>query len=131
MPLKIENIKLAGTKFDGRAKLSPEQRQAIQILAREGYSQRRLAAMFNVSKRLIQSILSPPVRKHSKQYPTEYWTELKRKCRKKKIDLYKNGKNHLRIRHVKNITGKITTTLKEIFPVFNFYWKTPRLLVWF
>ena len=40
MPLKIENIKLAGTKFDGRAKLSPEQRQAIQILAREGYSQR-------------------------------------------------------------------------------------------
>ena len=82
MPLKIENIKLAGTKFDGRAKLSLEQRQAIQILAREGYSQRRLAAMFNVSKRLIQSILSP----------TEYWTELKRKYRKKKIDLYKNGK---------------------------------------
>ena len=36
MPLRIENIKLAGTKFDGRAKLSPEQRQAIQILAREG-----------------------------------------------------------------------------------------------
>ena len=36
MPLKIENIKLAGTKFDGRAKLSLEQRQAIQILAREG-----------------------------------------------------------------------------------------------
>lgn len=32
MPLRIENIKLAGTKFDGRAKLSPEQRQAIQIL---------------------------------------------------------------------------------------------------
>ena len=29
MPLKIENIKLAGTKFDGRAKLSLEQRQAI------------------------------------------------------------------------------------------------------
>ena len=45
MPLKIENIKLAGTKFDGRAKLSPEQRQAIQILAREGYSQRRLAML--------------------------------------------------------------------------------------
>ena len=54
MPLKIEDIKLAGTRFDGRAKLSPEQRQAIQILAREGYSQRKLAAMFNVSKRLIQ-----------------------------------------------------------------------------
>ena len=103
MPLKIENIKLAGTKFDGRAKLSPEQRQAIQILAREGYSQRRLAAMFNVSKRLIQSILSPPVRKHSKQYPTEYWTELKRKCRKKKIDLYKN------ILEIASFANRVTT----------------------
>lgn len=39
--------------------------------------------------------------------------------------------NYLRIRHLKNITGKITTTLKEIFPVFNFYWETPRILVWF
>ena len=39
--------------------------------------------------------------------------------------------NYLRIRHLKNITGKITTTLKEMFPVFNFYWKTPRMLVWF
>ena len=55
MPLKIENIKLAGTKFDGRAKLSPEQRQAIQILSREGYSQRRLAAMFNVTIYTISS----------------------------------------------------------------------------
>ena len=31
--------------------------------------------------------------------------------------------NHLRIRHVKNITGKITTTLKEIFPVYNIHKK--------
>ena len=71
MPLKIENIKLAGTKFDGRAKLSLEQRQAIQILAREGNSQRRLAAFIHVCKRLIQSILSTPDRKYSKQYTTE------------------------------------------------------------
>ena len=75
------------------AKLSPEQRQAIQNfgpvkdIAKEDWP-----LCSNVSKRLIQSILSPPVRKHSKQYPTEYWTELKRKYRKKKIDLYKNGK---------------------------------------
>ena len=37
----------------------------------------------------------------------------------------------LRIRHLKQVTGKILITLKEIFPVFNFYWKTPRMLVWF
>jgi transposase len=60
MPLKIESIKVAGTKYDGRAKLSEDQRQAIRILAREGYSQRKLASMFNVSKRLIQSIITLP-----------------------------------------------------------------------
>lgn len=37
----------------------------------------------------------------------------------------------LRIRHLKQVTGKILITLKEIFPVFNFYWETPRILVWF
>lgn len=39
--------------------------------------------------------------------------------------------NYLKIRHLKNITGKILVTLKEVFPVFNFYWETPRILVWF
>lgn len=38
---------------------------------------------------------------------------------------------HLRIRHLKNITGRITVALRECFPVFNFYWATPRILVWF
>ena len=45
----------------------------------------------------------------------------------------KNNPRRLSLIHIylKNITGKITTTLKEMFPVFNFYWKTPRMLVWF
>lgn len=38
---------------------------------------------------------------------------------------------HLRIRHLKNVTGRIMVTLRECFPVFNFYWATPRILVWF
>lgn len=38
---------------------------------------------------------------------------------------------HLRIRHLRNITGRITVALREYFPVFNFYWATPRILVWF
>ena len=57
MPIKVEKIKLAGTKYDARAKLSPDQRTAIKVLSEQGYSQRKLAAMFNVSKRLIQSIV--------------------------------------------------------------------------
>lgn len=44
---------------------------------------------------------------------------------------YKVIKNHLYIRHLKNITGKITVALREAFPVYNFYWETPRRLTWF
>lgn len=37
----------------------------------------------------------------------------------------------LRIRHIKTVIGKITTMLKEAFPLFVFYWETPKMLVWF
>lgn len=92
MPSKVENIKVSGTKFDARAKLSPDQREAIKVLSREGYSQRKLAAMFNVSKRLIQSIVSPSERKPEKKRSSEYWTQVKRKYRERKMSLYKAGK---------------------------------------
>lgn len=92
MPNKVENIKVSGTRFDARAKLSPDQREAIKVLSREGYSQRKLAAMFNVSKRLIQSIVAPTERKPEKKRPTEYWTQVKRKYRERKMHLYKAGK---------------------------------------
>lgn len=35
------------------------------------------------------------------------------------------------IRHLKEKTGKVLIALKEAFPVFNFYWDSPRILVWF
>jgi len=89
---KAESIKVSGTKFDARAKLSPDQRKAIKVLSREGYSQRKLAAMFNVSKRLIQSIVAPSERKPEKKRSKEYWTEVKRKYRERKMNLYKSGK---------------------------------------
>ena len=49
MPLKIEEIKLEGTKFDNRAKLTVEQRKAIKVLSEQGFSQRKIATMFNVN----------------------------------------------------------------------------------
>lgn len=36
----------------------------------------------------------------------------------------------LRIRHAKSLTGRILITLQETFPLFCFYWQTPRMLVW-
>lgn len=92
MPLKIEAIRLVGTKFDSRTKLTKDQRQAIKYLANAGYSQRKLAAMFHVSRRLVQSILSPPVRKPpQKKYSQEYWREAKRKYRERKKELYQTS----------------------------------------
>lgn len=92
MPYLVENIPLAGTRMDGRAKLTEDQRDAIRGLAREGYSQRKLAVMFDVSRRLIQSIISPPKRKPPKKKSKEYWAEAKRRHRQKKMTLYKAGK---------------------------------------
>lgn len=92
MPIKAEHIKLSGTKYDARAKLTPDQREAIKVLSREGYSQRKLAVMFNVSKRLIQSIVSPSERQPEKKRPQGYWTDVKRRYRERKMSLYKAGK---------------------------------------
>lgn len=44
---------------------------------------------------------------------------------------YRISINSLYIRHIKNIVGRIMISLRETFPVFNFYWETPRILVWF
>lgn len=91
MPYQSEKIPIAGTKHDSRRKLSNEQKEAVKILHKEGYSYRKLADMFNVSKWTIQSIINPPARPKSKKQSKEYWTEAKRKYRKKKQELYKNG----------------------------------------
>nr|UWI12613.1 MAG: HNH endonuclease [Bacteriophage sp.] len=92
MPLKIEEIKLEGTKFDNRAKLTVEQRKAIKVLSEQGFSQRKLATMFNVSKRLVQSIITPPVRQPAKKRSKEYWKAIKQKHRARKMELYLEGK---------------------------------------
>lgn len=94
MPYNSEKIPIAGTKLDNRIKLLPSQKEAVIQLSKEGYSQRQIAEMFHVSRRLIQSILSPATRQKSKpkSYSKEYWREVKRKYRARKQNLYKNGK---------------------------------------
>lgn len=92
MPYKSESIPIAGTKLDQRRKLSDEQREAIKILADKGYSRRKLAEMFNVSKSLIQYVINPQIRAEQKKRPTAYWTEAKKRYRQRKHQLYKTGK---------------------------------------
>lgn len=91
MPYKSERIRIAGTKYDNRRKLSSDQVRAIKLLKEEGYSYRQLAAMFGCSKWTVQNIIHPQFRKPSKKRPTEYWTEKKREYRQRKQALFKSG----------------------------------------
>lgn len=91
MPYKSEKIKIAGTRFDNRRRLSLDQVRAIKFLKENGYSYRQLATMFGCSKWAIQNIIHPPTKAKAKKRPTAYWTEKKRQYRQRKQALYKLG----------------------------------------
>ena len=59
MPYLSEKIKIAGTEFDRRIKLTEEQKKEIKELSSAGLSQRKIAAIYKVDRRLISFILNP------------------------------------------------------------------------
>jgi hypothetical protein len=59
MPYKIDKLKLDCPFFDRRSKLLPCQRERLILLYNQGYSQRKLAAIFNISRRLVQFVTCP------------------------------------------------------------------------
>ena len=77
MPYRSEKIQIAGTKHDGRRKLSDEQKGAIIILRKKGHSYRKLAEKFGVSKSLIQSIIRPQSRAKPKNFQLSIGPTLK------------------------------------------------------
>lgn len=104
MPFKAEKACLAGTDYDRRKKLTPEQRDEIIKLYPTVQSQRKLAAMFGVSRRLITFILDPEKaeenrkrlkeRKDEGHYKPskEKWAAVMREHRQYKNNLYKCGR---------------------------------------
>lgn len=58
MPYKSEKIKIAGTKYDRRVKLTELQKSEIRENV-GGLSQRKLAALYGVSRRLIVFVQYP------------------------------------------------------------------------
>ncbi len=92
MPYKSEKIPIEGTSLDSRRKLSPKQHEAIRLLHEKGYSYRDLADMFGCSKSNVQHIVRPTHRSKPKPHPKEYWTARKREYRRRKQQLYKDGK---------------------------------------
>jgi transcriptional regulator with XRE-family HTH domain len=105
MPYKSEKIKIAGTEYDRRMKLTQEDKAYIRFLReQEKMSQRELAAMFGVSRRLITFIIDPEKEKRNKQrakelraegrykYTKDEWASVMRQHRRYKQTLYNNGK---------------------------------------
>lgn len=59
MPYKTDKIKIGCPFLDRRTKLLPCQKEMIKYYHQQGVSQRKLAKMFSVSKRLINFIIFP------------------------------------------------------------------------
>lgn len=73
MPRKSDSIPINNSDLDRRFKLTDEQRVEIKELYDTGnkelYSQRKLAAAYGVSRRLITFIVSPEMyEEHKRQY---------------------------------------------------------------
>ena len=71
MPYKTEKMKLDSPFLDRRVKLLPCQREMVLYWTNQGLSQRKLAKMFNVSKRLIQFIQDPKKKERDLQNRAE------------------------------------------------------------
>ena len=67
MPYLTEKIAFNCPFLDRRAKLLPCQKERLIILSQEGFSKRKLASMFNVSRRLVQFIIDPNKHERNKQ----------------------------------------------------------------
>lgn len=59
MPFKTDKTKIDCPFLDRRVKLLPCQKERMLRLHKLGYSQRKLAAVFNVSRRLVTFVLDP------------------------------------------------------------------------
>lgn len=105
MPYKAEKIKICGTQYDRRRKLSEDQKEYIRRLREEEHlSQRKLAAMFGVSRRLITFIISPEKEAQNRdsfikrkaegryKYSKEEWAQTIREHRQYKHKLHIEGK---------------------------------------
>lgn len=103
MPFKSEKIHIHGTHYDRRKKLNEEEKEEVRRLYPQIQSQRKLAEMFGVSRRLITFILDPVKEIDNKRrqkekkvtgyvrYSKQQWAAIMRDHRRYKQNLYVNG----------------------------------------
>lgn len=95
MPSKNEKIALSDPFLKRSAKLLPCQKEMVIYWHNKGFSQRNLAKMFNVSRRLITFIINPKALEESNKRREErggskiYYDKEKHKKAIKKLRDYK------------------------------------------
>jgi len=102
MPYKTDKIKIGCPFMDKRTKLLPCQRERMISLRNLGYSQRKLAAIFNVSRRLVTFVTDSEKAKKNVDARRDrggsaiyykggkQWADTMQKHRKYKYSLLKN-----------------------------------------
>ena len=102
MPYKTERVKLDSAFIDKRVKLLPCQKEMVVYWTKQGLSQRQLARMFNVSRRLITFIQDPKKKEKDLQNRADRggskiyykggkeWADTMKKHRKYKHELLKD-----------------------------------------
>lgn len=102
MPYKTEKLKLDSPFLDKRVKLLPCQKEMVLYWTKQGLSQRKIATMFKVSRRLITFIQDPKKKEKDLENRIarggsmiyykggEEWNETMKKHRKRKHDLLKH-----------------------------------------
>lgn len=104
MPYASEKHAIKDPFLDKRTKLLPCQKEMVIYWSNQGLSMRKIAAMFNCSKRLIQFIINPEAHKKNKQqredrggwrqyYNKEDHREAQKAHRKHKDNVYKKKVN--------------------------------------
>lgn len=105
MPYLSTKIRIEKTEFDRRIKLKESDKAKIRELYRQPeYSQRRLADMFGVSRRLIQFVLDPYKLKQNLE------ARIKRGGTKHYYNKEKHAvymRNHRRYKQKLSVEGKI------------------------
>lgn len=103
MPFKSEQIHIHGTQYDRRKKLNEEEKEEVRRLYPQIQSQRKLAEMFGVSRRLITFVIDPVKEIDNKRrqkerkangcarYSKQQWAATMREHRRYKQNLYVDG----------------------------------------
>jgi len=104
MPYNSLKIIIAKTEFDRRIKLNTEGREAVKLLYDAGHSQRSIARMIGVSRRLVSFILFPEKLEESLKRRAEHGGS---KTYYDKEKHTKQVREHRRYKHKLKLEGKI------------------------